>query len=147
VLDLSRRQLFIEVLVLTGSVVQAAREAGIARSTAYAWFHADPSLREEVNARRGQLAALRVAQLRAAGPVAVEVLLGALGSPRPADRIKAAVALLNAGHRDATVTDALEEVRDALREFRGERQPQPPDGLPQGPGGVPAAPPGPEPGA
>src|SRR5262249_15268160 len=136
-------------LVLTGSVAQAAREAGIGRTTAYRWLHADPSLRDEVNARRGQLAAIRVAQLRAAGPVAIEILLGALGSPKASDRIKAAAHLLNIANRDAVITDALEEVRDALRELRGERipDPEPPGPVPPGPGGGTSAPAGPQPGA
>jgi hypothetical protein len=123
----------VAALLREPTVEAAARRAGVSERTLRTWL-GDPAFLAAYRAARRQLVEAAVAKLQGAAGEAVDALRRNLTAARPADQIKAAVAVLDFAHRGVELADLLAEVEELKRLVKGDG-----DGAgnaPAGPGGV-----------
>ncbi len=108
---LSPRQLgALPAIVGSQSQAQAARSAGIDRSTLYRWLQ-DQDFRQELSRLREESAALARTELQASMLHAVNVILDSTNSDNEIVRLRAARSLLNLGLK----VNEIEKLRAELR--------------------------------
>src|SRR5687768_12465262 len=92
----SAKQERVAVLIAAGRTVKdAVGECGVGERTAHTWLD-DPAYRAYVAELRGRLLNQAVGKLADAATKAAEELANLLGDPKPAIRLRAAVAILDA---------------------------------------------------
>ncbi len=95
--DLSSvQQRGITALLATRTIADAAQHASVSERTLYRWL-AEPAFAEALRSAEGELLAAAVRSLAGLQAEAITTLHAALSAPKPADKIKAATALLNYG--------------------------------------------------
>ncbi len=100
-----RMEAFIAALLSSGTILGAARAAGISEATAYRWLAQGPVKDAYAEARR-ELMRAAMSKLAAAITQAVDTLVACMASDiAPAVRVQASQALLNAALK---AQDALE---------------------------------------
>ena len=82
---------------------------------------ADEAFAREVRSRRSEMVSAVTGQLAAASTRAVEVLVECLGAEREADRIRAALAILQLSERHRAQSDLEAEIADLRRMLDGTR--------------------------
>ena len=115
---LSPRQLdALPHILLSGSVAEGARRAGISRATFYRWL-ADPDFRHELQSLSSEAAALARTKLQQLMLKALHVIEDSLHDESQRDRCRAAIATLNLAKkavRDQEIDRRLDRLEDATR--------------------------------
>jgi len=108
-----KQEALIASLLTEPTHAAAAAQAGISEATVQRWLHL-PEFQTAYRQARRQLVEGAVGRIQAATGQAVDTLLAvARGGAKDADRVRAAVALLDHALRGLTAADALHGAREA----------------------------------
>ena len=108
-----KQEALIASLLTEPTHAAAAAQAGVSEATVQRWLHL-PGFQAAYRQARRQLVEGAVGRMQAATGQAVDTLLAvARGGARDADRVRAAVALLDHALRGLTAADALHGAREA----------------------------------
>ena len=108
-----KQEALIAALLTEPTHAAAAAKAGVSEATLQRWLHL-PEFRAAYRQARRQLVEGAVGRIQAATGQAVDTLLAvARGGAKDADRVRAAVALLDHALRGLTAADALHGAREA----------------------------------
>ena len=108
-----KQEALIASLLTEPTHAAAAAQAGVSEATVQRWLHL-PGFQAAYRQARRQLVEAAVGRIQAATGQAVDTLLAvAKGGAKDADRVRAAVALLDHALRGLTAADALHGAREA----------------------------------
>ena len=108
-----KQEALIASLLTEPTHAAAAAQAGVSEATVHRWLHL-PGFQAAYRQARRQLVEGAVGRIQAATGQAVDTLLAvARGGAKDADRVRAAVALLDHALRGLTAADALHGAREA----------------------------------
>ena len=112
---------FLSLLLASKTVTDAAKEAGIAESTAYRWLN-DPMFKQVLESSKSNLFEQGMSALQSKFTSAVQTLESNLAALQPADQIRAAKIIIEQTIANQHLVERIAELEAQLAEREQEQQ-------------------------